>query len=78
MLWSNAGFIFDQIEIETAGNEIGFYDLARDKQWALIQKKVEEIIGELEEEYPEPELGQIDSNGDSNSDQNADTTAPVL
>jgi len=73
VLWSNSGYIFDQIELETPL----FYDLARDKQWELIKTKVKEIIADIEKDNPQPVLPAI-NDGTSNTSTRNSATAPVL
>ena len=51
VFYANFGYVFDEIEREQAG--VDFYYLARDKQWALIEKKVNEIIVEVDADAPE-------------------------
>lgn len=67
VFYANFGQVFDQVELEQALTRdssqdscIDFYYMARDKQWELIQKKVEEIIKEVEAAAPKvPEMGEF-------------------
>lgn len=59
VFWGNFGFVFDQIELEQ--KEVDFYDLARDKQWALIVEKVKQIENQISIEQPEPEMTDINT-----------------
>jgi len=67
VFYANFGQVFDQIELEQAGT-VDFYYLSRDKQWELIQKKVEEIIKEVEDEEPEiPVMGEFNETSSTNT-----------
>lgn len=49
VFWANFGFVFDEIELEQVKDGGGdFFYMPRDKQWELIQAKVNEILDEME------------------------------
>ena len=73
VLWSNSGYIFDQLEMENPE----FYDLPRDKQWKFITAMVNKIIAEIEKEQPEPMIGTI-NDGTANTNIGNDDASPVL
>ncbi len=66
VFWGNFGFVFDQIELEQ--KEVDFYDLARDKQWALIVEKVKQIENQISIEQPEPGMTDINTTDTDTSD----------
>jgi len=55
VFYANYGNVFDTIELQQANNSVDFYDLTREKQFALIETEVNRIIGVVEAESPEPE-----------------------
>ncbi len=50
VLWSNFSYIFDELELEQKQKGVNLYDMNRDKQKALIDKKVEDILSKVDEE----------------------------
>lgn len=52
VFWANFGFIFDLIELDQIALKIDFYNLTRDKQWAIIQQYVQKIISQVKVEAP--------------------------
>lgn len=48
VFWANFSYIFDMIELEQSAKAVDFFYLPRDKQWAIIEAKVNEIIAEVE------------------------------
>jgi hypothetical protein len=53
VFWANFGYIFDMLELESLSSGIDFYNMPRDKQWELIEKKVNEMMAVIEAEQPE-------------------------
>ena len=62
VFYANFGQVFDAIELEQANSGMDFYVMTREKQWSLIEAKVNEIITQVEAEEPEePELPPMES-----------------
>lgn len=59
VLYSNFGYIFDELEMQYAAQNQNFYDLKRDKQRAAIMDKVNEIMNSMAP--AQPILGQVDT-----------------
>ena len=69
VFWANFGYIFDMLELESLSSGIDFYNLPRDKQWDLIEKKVNEMMKVIEEEQPkEPIINYAASSGEGTQD----------
>jgi len=58
VLWEIYGWIFNEIEIDYTKKNVSFYELARSKQWTVIEKRVNAVIKERKEE-PMPEIKEI-------------------
>ena len=58
--YANFGQVFDIVEMEQANNSVDFYDLDRTKQMQLIEKVVNDILANIEEEQPEPQMLNTD------------------
>lgn len=53
VLYANFSYIFDEIELEFGKKGIDFYFLSVEKQKKALDKKVEDMIAELEKETPQ-------------------------
>ena len=73
VLWSNFSYIFDELELEFAEKKVDFYMMNRLNQKEAIDKKVQEIIDELEK--PEVNVGETIF-GISREEQQTETEAP--
>lgn len=54
VLYSNYGVIFDELELEYAGNGKNFYELKRSEQQKAIDAKVDKLLEQVEAETPKP------------------------
>ena len=52
VLWECYGWIFGEIERDFLKKEVNFYELARTRQWSVIERKVKKIVKERETVTP--------------------------
>lgn len=57
-LWANFAWIFDEIEIEWKDKPGDFYKIERDKQREVIDKKVTQILEEIESQKEDINVGE--------------------